>query len=401
MTDNGQTSSELSPERLAHKQAGEKYFEEVLKKVQAGQDPFQPRQLTEATSKSLAPSTNLTKKPPRQKKDIENPDVEALGTIIEGSKLYLLLLIFVICTPISLVLTRSTLIFLRTPSVVFFLYSISILILAALPTQLTRLSNPLCTNRQMYNLNSMIRVGVKGIKQLAFFGLLVNNSLYLGLALGLTIDQLVTMVYSLLSTQNKGIKSINRIRLLGILISVCGTALALFGSGFRDIYSIIMLIVLIGSCIGQNWVESQQILQMQSQEQNPIQQTQPPQQQKEIDNLVTLHMLACGPILVLGFIMQEGVEVVEHEPSVPTLTIMLLGCVTFAVARISGAVLAQGRGNKTLVVANMIALGLTIVFNLIERGLAPTGFVMLTLVGAVVVVLGQSCAMWGGAQLGI
>eukprot|EP01025_Chloroclados_australasicus_P041041 TRINITY_DN4324_c0_g1_i4.p1 TRINITY_DN4324_c0_g1~~TRINITY_DN4324_c0_g1_i4.p1 ORF type:complete len:423 (-),score=39.28 TRINITY_DN4324_c0_g1_i4:936-2171(-) len=404
-----------NPEREAHRQAGEKYFEEVLRKLQAGKDPFQPKQLTDAPQTTALPTSS--KPTQNQRPDVEDPDVQAAKSLIEGAMKYTFIVVFTLCTPASLVLTRSTLLFLRTPAVLFFLYSISIMGVAttfATQIQLKLLGK---LNKSIFQRETLIQFGIQGLKQVAMFGILVNNSLYLGLACALGINMIVSVIYQLYKT--KSVLKMSELISLGFVFNVFGLFFVFVGAGMHDIYSILMLILLIGTNIAQRQFELYLDILAQNQQQsgsnsdnkqsNQLEsaialtkyQMNALQQYSDVDSLFLKHLLTCAPLLIFGFLMYEGGEIVDHEPSVPTITVMLFGCATFALAQISGAVLAQNSGGKPFILAKIVALTLTIVFNLIERGFAPTGIVMLTLFGAVVVVTGQSFAMWGGMNLEI
>ena len=71
--------------------AASDYFDRVLKKAQAGKDPF--------------------KEPPRPRRkptDAEemDPDLETVGRVLEGSKLYVISALFIISSSASLVLAK-------------------------------------------------------------------------------------------------------------------------------------------------------------------------------------------------------------------------------------------------------------------------------------------------------
>jgi hypothetical protein len=79
--------------REALRKAGQEYFERVLAEASTGKDPFAPEQITE-----IAPQrekrTGATRRARPQRED---PDLEAVGAIISGAKLYILTAIFVGC----------------------------------------------------------------------------------------------------------------------------------------------------------------------------------------------------------------------------------------------------------------------------------------------------------------
>jgi hypothetical protein len=75
------------------REAGKDYFNRAVSQVSKGIDPFQATPITQKQAK-----TKLTKP--------EDPDLVAFGTALEGSKLYILVAIFVVCQSASWILIK-------------------------------------------------------------------------------------------------------------------------------------------------------------------------------------------------------------------------------------------------------------------------------------------------------
>lgn len=100
------SGSELEDERKreALRKAGQEYFERVLAEASTGKDPFAPEPISQKpVSRSGRDKRHQGR---RQRPQKEDPDLEAVGAIITGARLYILTALFVGCTGVGFVFMK-------------------------------------------------------------------------------------------------------------------------------------------------------------------------------------------------------------------------------------------------------------------------------------------------------
>jgi Flp pilus assembly protein TadB len=82
----------IAKENYAMRKAGEEYFSKMLK--EAGSSRLKSSQRSTSTRER------------RRNRDVEDPDMMAVGMVIEGSKFYILAFVFVCCRAVTLLLMK-------------------------------------------------------------------------------------------------------------------------------------------------------------------------------------------------------------------------------------------------------------------------------------------------------
>mmetsp|Transcript_29592 Transcript_29592/g.74437 ORF Transcript_29592/g.74437 Transcript_29592/m.74437 type:complete len:407 (+) Transcript_29592:72-1292(+) len=125
-------AAEDGAKREALRKAGLDFFEQVLAEASTGKDPFapeaaRPEKAAVARAGDARPGTTR-----RARAQREDPDLEAVGAMISGARLYVLTAVFVACSAAGLVLFKACLNPLETPGILTFLHllPLSLLLLA-------------------------------------------------------------------------------------------------------------------------------------------------------------------------------------------------------------------------------------------------------------------------------
>jgi hypothetical protein len=107
------------------------------------------------------------------------------------------------------------------------------------------------------------------------------------------------------------------------------------------------------------------------------------------------HALPAAPVLLLGLVCLEGQELVDHELSVPAVSLVLLSAAAFTVAACAQLLLEDKLGPGQRVLVRAMSLGGTIVLDLLERAHALGA---LPLLGVGMAVAGSVAAGWAQRQ---
>eukprot|EP00193_Tetraselmis_chui_P012982 CAMPEP_0177774084 /NCGR_PEP_ID=MMETSP0491_2-20121128/13281_1 /TAXON_ID=63592 /ORGANISM="Tetraselmis chuii, Strain PLY429" /LENGTH=228 /DNA_ID=CAMNT_0019292365 /DNA_START=84 /DNA_END=767 /DNA_ORIENTATION=- len=163
--------------REALRKAGQEYFERVLAEASTGKDPFAPEQITE-----IAPQREKrTGAARRARPQREDPDLEAVGAIISGAKLYILTAIFVGCKAAGFVFFKASLNPLETPGILTFLHLLPLMCV-------------LLGFSGAFDLDPITLEGAKAALQFAYQ--VIEGSVLFVLAFSLVIEQLLQMAAS-------------------------------------------------------------------------------------------------------------------------------------------------------------------------------------------------------------
>jgi hypothetical protein len=103
------------------------------------------------------------------------------------------------------------------------------------------------------------------------------------------------------------------------------------------------------------------------------------------------HALPAAPVLLLGFLFLEGQELVDHELSVPAVTVMLLSCAAFTLAAGCQLVLEDRLTSELKVLAKGMSLAGAIVLDFLERA---HSLGTMCLLGVSLAVVGSVAANW-------
>ncbi|KAK9829999.1 hypothetical protein WJX72_009133 [[Myrmecia] bisecta] len=320
----------------ALRKAGEEYFKKVLAQASKGQDPFVPPTVTSSSSGEV---------PCRKRaKDIEavDPDLETVGLVLEGVRLHVIRLLFVAAAICSFVLIEEALIPLQTPGIQVFLH------LLPTVTGLWFFTDVGPITAATFR-GSLPAACLAGAQMLALFGALLYGSVFLVLATTVLTPQVLLVSQQLVvERQRPGL-----LRLLAVLVGGAAAATALLTGRLPDPLALLCLI---------GWTSCEAgDLAWQAIKAGPPSPAaaaeQPARGPTLLDQLHSLvpaeakvnaptlafykSSLPAFPVLIIGFLCREGVELVNHELSVPAVTMMLLSCLAWAVLTITGVLLAD------------------------------------------------------------
>jgi len=98
--------------REALRKAGQEYFERVLAEASTGKDPFAPEPISEKNS-GKPRSKDRWSGLRRQRSLKEDPDLEAVGAILSGVRMYVLTAVFVLSSGVGFVFFKVRVLSLR------------------------------------------------------------------------------------------------------------------------------------------------------------------------------------------------------------------------------------------------------------------------------------------------
>ena len=100
-------AAEEERKREALRKAGQEYFERVLAEASTGKDPFAAEPIEDKAAKRAEKQQKEQKRAQRrQRLQNEDPDMEAVGAVISGARLYILTAVFVSCTGMGLLFMK-------------------------------------------------------------------------------------------------------------------------------------------------------------------------------------------------------------------------------------------------------------------------------------------------------
>ncbi|CAL8470893.1 g10435 [Coccomyxa elongata] len=309
-----------SARKEALRKAGAEYFDKVLSKASAGKDPF------------LDPPKSR-----RKPADIEavDPDIETVGRVLEGIRLYVIGALFLTCASVSLVLVQASLQPLHTPGIQAFLH--------LLPT--------VCGLWMLVDVGPLTKetalgvvptAGLGALKVLCLFGALLYSDVRLVLAwitwappalkAGQTLLQ-----GSKLEVQQNGLLGVGGVGLLGCMLGLWPTllgVLSLLGWAAAEAAELAW----------EYWkVHSEPGVLYLGERATGLVRSMADEEAKVGATTMEFYRnsLPAVPLLVVGFLFGEGVELVQHELSVPAVMTMLCSVAAWATAAVTGVLLAD------------------------------------------------------------
>jgi len=327
--------------REALRKAGQEYFERVLAEASTGKDPFAPEQITE-----IAPQREKrTGAARRARPQREDPDLEAVGAIISGAKLYILTAIFVGCKAAGFVFFKASLNPLETPGILTFLHLLPLMCvllgfsgafdLDPITLEGAKAALPVC-------IPSMFQI-------MMVFSALIEGSVLFVLAFSLVIEQLLQMAASkllLLSPPSQRSMWFCAAGVVGLGMEMIGEVVFLHQPrpSLRTwlalaVWSAAKFAELSWNHLKQSPEHAQRLLGAESA--SKLTALADAEAGLQPGNVALYNaMVPALPALILGFVGMEGNELIEHELSVPAVTAILLSLVCFVSASVCGLLLS-------------------------------------------------------------
>lgn len=362
------------------RKAGQEYFDKVLQQASKG-----PVQLDQPSS---------PRKPRKSKKRIsrEDPDLEAFGVALEGSKLYFLIGVNFCAQAAALVMMKGSLVFMKTPAVVAFFHMITAaaaLFIAKSYGVLDFAAIQAATLR-----GAALKVVLHGVQVLCVFGALLHGSVYLVLSWMCLLPALLEAAINFRLT---GARPAARVQLL-MALTAAGAVLEMSVDPSAMWVTWIMLVLwtvaksaelvwryarvdptLNNKLTDGEWVERvRQLVEAESALDAPT-------------SALLQAALPAVPALLLGFVFGEGVELVQHEPSVPALSVVLLSCVAGCGALLTALLLEGQVAGETQTGIRAASLAGTIILDGMERA-HVLGW--LAFVGVILAAAGSVAVSW-------
>lgn len=333
------------------RKAGQEYLERAVNKANLGQDPFA-----------------LEAPQPKVVHHEEDPDVQAFGKIFEGSKIYLLMGAHVASRASSLVFLKGALLSMPTPAVMTFLHMTCLAVcLWGLCYQFPLIEPLGLTMNNMKG--ASVKSALAGCKLLAMSAVVLHGSVYLlvsWMCLAPLAYQLAEHLWDHKRLPNE---------LLGALGASGLGVLLLFVKGHPGgPFTLFMMAVWMAMDVAERcWARAKDDTSFGGRITDPstIYHLQDIGQREETLSPATLmffqHALPALPVLVLGFLCLEGLDLVEHEPSVPALTVVLSSCVAYTLSCCTEVVLLKVTGPSLRWKMHVGACLGTVVFDSFER----------------------------------
>mmetsp|Transcript_25306 Transcript_25306/g.70770 ORF Transcript_25306/g.70770 Transcript_25306/m.70770 type:complete len:398 (-) Transcript_25306:37-1230(-) len=378
--------------REALRQAGQEYFDRVLAEASTGKDPFAPEQIVEKSAARVQKERRPTAR--KQRPQREDPDLEAVGAIISGAKLYILTALIIGCTGVGFVFMKASLTPLETPGILTFLHLLPATGLLFACSGALEL-DPITFEGMKASLPTAIP---SMLQVLMVFSSLLHGSVLFVLSFTLSMGQLLRIACEKIVLESPA--SGRRQLLCGI--GLMGTGAVLLGELTvlgRSAPPLRFWLALLAWSAAKGMQVCWELLKRSPQRaealfgQSSASQLDALREAEEElmpSNLALYqNMVPALPALVLGFCGMEGNELIEHELSVPAVTAIIFSVCCFCGAAASTVLLEPQLTPRLRTTLLGLAAFVSIGFDL--TGML-TKFSILSLIGAL---LACSCTTIG------
>mmetsp|Transcript_2363 Transcript_2363/g.5923 ORF Transcript_2363/g.5923 Transcript_2363/m.5923 type:complete len:437 (-) Transcript_2363:115-1425(-) len=382
------TSNDEEARREALRKAGEAYFQKALEAKEKGADPF-----------AVAPTPQVSKP--------EDPDLVAFGHAFESVKVYVYIVLYVLCMAASPVLIKGCFLSMQTPAILMFLHSLAVA--GALW---------LASMYDVVDLGQLSVAGVRGaavsaalwaVQALCTFSALHHNSVLFVVAWTSVVGELIEVVAGLLLGQalppapsgllapgvgggvgsgqgpSGGPRRPGTAATLSAMVSnmvdrfnpemrmLCGVAVGavvveIIFDGDTVWLGFMMMGFWTAARIGEvAW----RLIKSDPQLGGRITGFRLPALIRELaDEEAALtpgsasflgHGLPAVPVLIAGFLALEGRELVNHELSVPAVRLMLLAITCYVTAQLCGLLLIGRLAPSTAQALRSVAFVIAVV----------------------------------------
>ncbi|MEW5315359.1 MAG: hypothetical protein WDW38_006796 [Sanguina aurantia] len=337
---------QLDLERKAElRRAGQDFLDRAMHTASKadGTDPFQTA-IQPSPSSRLQSSTSISKRRrPGRPGASEDPDVVAFGLLYESSKLYVYMAMYVVCHAVGLVLMKGSLHSMKTPAVLTFLHMLCAVGALALASQYDVIVvHPLSALRSK---GCSVKAALMGLQLLFTFSALLHGSVNLVLCCITLMPGVLDAACSFFLHRLQPSKDVA----MSLQIAAAACALEWLCDGHKSVLGVVMLLLL-------SAVKAAELLWRYL------------KQDATAGGAITgggflSHLLPAVPILLLGFGCLEGKEIVDHELSVPAVSVMLLSCAAYIAVVACQLLLDEKLPQSSKLYLRGAALLGTVVFN--------------------------------------
>ncbi|MEW5297622.1 MAG: hypothetical protein WDW36_000820 [Sanguina aurantia] len=358
---------QLDLERKAElRRAGQDFLDRAMHTASKadGTDPFQTA-IQPSPSSRLQSSTSISKRRrPGRPGASEDPDVVAFGLLYESSKLYVYMAMYVVCHAVGLVLMKGSLHSMKTPAVLTFLHMLCAVGALALASQYDVIVvHPLSALRSK---GCSVKAALMGLQLLFTFSALLHGSVNLVLCCITLMPGVLDAACSFFLHRLQPSKDVA----MSLQIAAAACALEWLCDGHKSVLGVVMLLLLsavkaaellwrylkqdatAGGAITDFAVVS--LVREVAEEEEAL---------SPADAVFLSHLLPAVPILLLGFGCLEGKEIVDHELSVPAVSVMLLSCAAYIAVVACQLLLDEKLPQSSKLYLRGAALLGTVVFN--------------------------------------
>lgn len=262
------------------------------------------------------------------------------GAVIEGARTYVLGTVFVAAQAVQLVFLKSSLEALAAPALLLFLHLVpTAAALRLLGAQGALELRPLSLRTLQGGAAAAL---LAGLQALTLFWSVLHCPVFVVLCWTVTLPHALRAGLDLAA--NKGLPP--GPRLIGLGIGSGCTAAALLAA-FPSLRGLLALLCWAGVDVaGAAWAQLRQrpdLLPAEGPLSAPLRQLLDAEGGLDAATLAYLeHLLPPLPVLLLGLVAREGSELVDHELSVPAVTMVLLSMLAMAVAASSDQLISGG-----------------------------------------------------------
>lgn len=354
---------------------------EALRKK--GQE-FLERAVRQANVKSVRSNTDVRLDMKPASSAPVDPTLETVGVVVEGLRLYIAALLFVVSSGASLVLAKASLTYLNTPAAAVFLHMLTAVLVLLLMSHLGELNiGPVTLLSLQLCLPEVI---CSGVQMLCLFGLLYRESVYL-VATWVTLAPQVLQIATDMFSHGRRPRALQLLLLaLGCILGGCALSVGLENGTLSLVFLALWALAELGHELAAKALHSTGVMQAEA---GPF--NDPPNKPT-----ITLYKnaLSALPVLIVGFIFREGSALARLELSVPTLTMLLLSCVAWAVAS-STQLVVQMYANPgfQLMLSSLSYIGI-LVAQVAVMGVGNVTMLLLALAAVFVSI----CMLWASAK---
>eukprot|EP00884_Botryococcus_braunii_P005545 jgi/Botrbrau1/14992/Bobra.0018s0092.1 len=304
--------------------------------------------------------------------DIEklDPDLETVGLVLEGIRLYVLGAIFVLATAVSPVLLQGALEALQVAGVQAFLHLLPTVIALWVVVDVGPLTPAALRG-------SAFAALTYGLQTLCTFGALLDGSALLYLTWRLLVPPVLALVVQQILLHRAP-------PILAVLGLVLGGSAPVVALGTRSWPALSSILFLLGWSAVEAIIQLREAIRIDPEPATAWMRGELAQQVKglvaaeeEVDpgaHSFLTTALPAVPLLIVGFLMGDGPVLLDHELSVPAVTIILLSALAWAVATVTGLLLKEAMLSQRqhVVLALLAAVG-SIATACLMRGVGKPG----------------------------
>ncbi|EFJ49159.1 hypothetical protein VOLCADRAFT_117297 [Volvox carteri f. nagariensis] len=310
----------------------------MQQKKAGSQDPFAPVTAPPSTTPSIpraeTKSTSSIRR--RAKQQVLPEDVAAFGEVFESTKLYVYCGLYLACQAAIYVLVKGSLTTMKTPGLMSFLHMASVCLSFWLSNSYDIFDiRPVLQNPQQSLRGCSVRAALFGVQMLTLYGALLHSSVNMVLSWAATAPLLIDTAVALAAGKRSVLLSPQIIPL--VAAAAAATALEVILDHTLSWLSLLMLVLwsaaklaetgwrlvkedpsLGGKLPGGDFGHLAALIRRLSDAEGSL---NPP------STALLINWLPALPVLMIGFLGQEGNEIIDHELSVPAVKLMLLSCV--------------------------------------------------------------------------